>query len=144
MKSDSLDRRMSELLSSQVICTVSTIDNSGAPNAATVAYVHTPELSFVFSTDESTNKAINIHRDDRVAITVTDGVALHTLQLEGSARRLTREEFEAMYAEQYFEKLPFTAPMMDNPTQAFYCVTPKRVKFTDISVKPWQVNEIIS
>lgn len=142
MTSASLDQNVKELLSGQVTCVISTIGLDGAPNAATVAFMHTPELQFVFSTDESTHKATNISRDGRVAITVTDGVKLHTLQLEGVANRLTKEEFEQSYAERYFAKLPFTAPMMSNPTQAFYLVTPKRMKFTDISVKPWRVEQI--
>lgn len=139
----SLSHDVNELLGGQVICTVSTIGHDGTPNAATVAFMHTPEMDFVFSTDESTRKATNISRDGRVAITVTDGVKLRTLQLEGTAKRLTKDEFEATYAQRYFDKLPFTSPMMSNPAQAFYVVTPLHMKFTDISVKPWRVETLV-
>lgn len=142
MKDNSSHQSISELLGSQVICTVSTIGIDGGPNAATVAFMHTADMQFVFSTDETTRKAVNISRDGRVALTVTDGIKLHTLQLEGDAKRLTKQEFELEYAQRYFEKLPFTSPMMSNPTQAFFVVAPRHMKFTDISVKPWRVEEI--
>lgn len=134
---------LSALLSNQLLCSIATIGADGYPNSASVAFSHTPELSFVFSTDDSTRKAANIARNGKVAITVTDAEKRVTMQAEGVAVKLSREEFTEKYETYHFEKLPFTRFFKDIPTMSFYIVTPVHMKLTDINEKPWKVQEIL-
>lgn len=137
-----MNEQLENLLSTQLLCTIASIGEDGYPNAASVAFSHTPELAFIFSTDDSTRKAANIKRDGRVAITVTDPENRVTMQAEGLAKMISREEFAEKYEGYHFQKLPFTRFFKESPTMSFYLLTPAHIKLTDINVKPWRVTEI--
>lgn len=139
-----MNKKLDELLSGQLLCTVATIDADGYPNAATVAFSHASDLTFVFSTDDGTRKAANIANNGRIALTVTDAENKITMQAVGTATKLSRKEFADTYERYHFEKLPFTRFFKDVPTMSFYAVKPIHMKLTDINQRPWQVTEIIS
>lgn len=130
-----------DFLNQQMLCVVSTIGRDGGPNAATVTFSETPELEIIISTNKSTHKAKNIATDERVAVTITDEATKRTVQLEGKAKQLSLDEF-ARYEPHHYKKLPFSRKFKEIPDQAFYEITPTRLKATDISVFPWVVTEI--
>lgn len=131
------------ILASQKTCVIATNGRDGYPNAATVAFSHTSDMRFIFSTDDSTRKAANLSQDNRVAVTVTDVENRITIQAECDVLKLSREAFESSYAKAHFEKLPFTRVFQDIPTMSFYIATPVRLKLTDINQRPWKVEELI-
>lgn len=132
-----------DFLGSQIMCAIATNGADGFPNVASVAFSHTDALEFVIATDEASRKAKNMAADNKVALTVTDMSRKQTVQLEGEARRLSRQEFEKKYAEAHFKKLPFSLPFKAIPTQTYYVIVPTHMKLTDVSKKPWEVTEII-
>ncbi|HXH04910.1 MAG TPA: pyridoxamine 5'-phosphate oxidase family protein [Candidatus Nitrosotenuis sp.] len=119
---------------------VSTLNTSGHPQAATVAFSETAELELIIGTSEDSRKASNIESDDRVAFTVTDSEARYTFQYEGTARKLGKEAF-AHYADHHYEKLPASAPFRDVAGQCFYVLTPRWARFSDCSSYPWTLTE---
>lgn len=133
---------LSEWLSKQMTCVVATNGENGYPNAATVAFSCDDQLEFFFVTHEATHKAGNIDRDSKVAITITNTDDRYTLQLEGNAQRLSWDEFAAQEPA-HFKKLPFTLPFKDTPGYFPFRVIPTRLKFTDITVRPWRVSDIM-
>jgi hypothetical protein len=127
-------------LDGQILCVLSTLGKGGYPNSATVAFSQTKDLKFLFVTDELSRKAGNIGRDSRVAMTITDEDDRYTLQLEGDARALTWDEF-AEYEAHHYEKLPYSLPFKDIPGQQPFLITPTHMRFSDVSVRPWELTE---
>lgn len=130
-----------EWLDKQILCTIASLGENGYPNAASVAFSQSNDLHFVIITDENSRKASNIARDSKVALTITNQDDRYTLQLEGNARQLTWDEFEP-FAEHHYAKLPFSLPFKDIPTQVPFVIEPTHMRFSDISVRPWELTEI--
>ena len=130
-----------EWLDKQILCVVATQGDDGYPNGATVAFSQSSELQFVIITDNDSRKAANIRRDGKVALTITNEDDRYTLQLEGEAQQLSWDEFEP-YAEHHYKKLPFSLPFKDIPGQTPFLITPIRLRFGDVSVRPWEYTEI--
>lgn len=128
-------------LDKQVLCTVATRGKDGYPNAATVAFSQSRSLEFIIITDKDSRKAINIASDDKVALVITNSDDRYTVQLEGHARQLSWDEF-GQYAEYHHTKLPFSLPFKDIPGQTPFVIVPTRIRFTDASVRPWELTEI--
>lgn len=129
-------------LDKQVLCAVASLGVDGYPNVASVAFSQTKDLQFVIITDKNSRKAGNIARDSKVAMVITNSDDRYTLQLEGEARQLGWDEFEA-FAEHHYAKLPFSLPFKDIPGQTPYVITPTHMRFTDASVRPWELTEIV-
>lgn len=134
-------KELYEWLDKQVLCTLASIGKNGYPNAATVAFSQTADMGFVIITDKDSRKAANISGNSKVAMVVTNSDDRYTLQLEGDARRLRWEEFEE-YSEYHYKKLPFSLPFKDIPGQTPYVIVPVHMRFTDASVRPWELTEI--
>lgn len=129
-------------LDAQVLCTIGTIDEEGYPNGATVAFSHDEALDFVIITDGSSRKAHNMRHDKKVSLTITNENDRYTVQLEGVARELSWREF-APYEAHHYAKLPFSLPFKDIPGQVPFVITPVRVRFGDVSVRPWEFTDVI-
>lgn len=128
-------------LDKQILCTIATNGEGGYPNAASVAFSQSDDLQFVIITDKNSRKAGNLARDGKVALTITNQDDKYTLQLEGDARRLSWEEFDP-FAEHHYAKLPFSLPFKDIPGQTPFVIVPTHMRFSDVSVRPWELTEI--
>lgn len=128
-----------EFLDAQQVCVLSTQGNEGYPNSATVAFSNTRDLAFVIGTSTASRKAANIRSNPKVAMNITHEFDRLTVQLEGDARELTAEEFNATYATFHFQKLPQSLPYKDITDQVYILITPVCLKMSDVSVKPWIV-----
>jgi uncharacterized protein YhbP (UPF0306 family) len=133
---------LSGWLDKQILCTIASQGDDGYPNVATVGFSSSKNLQFVIITDAHSRKAINIGRDSKVALVVTNQDDKYTLQLEGDARQLSWDEFQQDYADHHYAKLPFSLPFKDIPGQTPFVVTPIHMRFTDVNVKPWERTEI--
>lgn len=133
--------QVNEFIQEQVLGVLSTLDSEGAPMGATVALSTTLDGNILVGTSESSHKSQNIDGDSRVAITVTDPERRYTLQLQGTARKLGQQAFEAMYAEEHFRQRPQSLPFKDEPGQCHILIAPTHIRFSDCSVNPWVVTE---
>lgn len=134
-------KELCEWLDKQTLCTIASVGEDGYPNAASVAFSQSDDLRFVIITDENSRKAGNIARDNKVALTITNQDDKYTLQLEGTARRLSWDDFEP-FAEHHYAKLPFSLPFKDIPSQTPFVIEPTHMRFSDISVRQWELTEI--
>ena len=132
---------LNEWLKGQVICTLSTLDETGAPMGATVAFSVTASGEMLIGTSETSHKSQNIDRDDRVAVTVTDSDERMTAQIQGVARKLSQDAFERDYADEHYSQRPESRPFKDEPGQCHILVTPKHIRFSDCRPHPWVVTE---
>lgn len=128
-------------LDSQVLCTVSSIGEGDYPNAASVAFSNNDELEFVIGTTVQSRKAANIARSNKVALTVTDGTKMWTVQLEGDAQEISWDEFDAKFSDKHYQKLPFARTFKDIPGQTNYVIKPVHLKLTEADIHPWRVTE---
>lgn len=71
--------QLSDFIRSQALCVISSLNRSGAPEAATVAFSETKEGKLIIGTDSSSRKAQNIASDPRVAMTMTDSDKRYTV-----------------------------------------------------------------
>lgn len=129
-----------DFLNTQFLGVISTVDATGQPQAATVAFSQTPELAIIIGTDENSRKAINLTADNRAGFVVTDPAARYTVQLEATAHKLTPAEL-GHYEAAHFAKLPASAPFRDLAGQVYFLLTPIGLKFTDCNPHPWVVTK---
>lgn len=134
-------QQLYEWLDQQILCVIASQGAGGYPNTATVAFSQSDDLRFVIITDKDSRKAHNIAGNDKVAMTITNEDQRYTLQLEGNARQLTWDEFE-QYSEHHYKKLPFSLPFKDIPGQTPFVIEPVHMRFSDISVRPWELTDI--
>ncbi len=121
---------------------VSTIDNANNhPESAVVAFAETENLELIFGTSNLTRKYKNLQNNQNVSFVIGWDPALGTLQYEGVARELSREE-GLKYAEILVAKNPFSKMFMERPDQRYFLVKPTWLRFTDMSKKPEEVTEI--
>lgn len=130
-----------DFLLTQKLGVLATLGPEGQPQAATVAFSTTPGLEFVFGTDESSRKSHNITSRSKASFVVTDPSRRYTVQLEGDARSLSKQEFEENYAAGHFEKSPASIPFKDVAGQAFFVVSPVWLRFSDCNPKDWELTE---
>lgn len=135
---------LNEWLRGQVLCTLSTLDRTGAPESATVAFSVTETGELLIGTSALSHKSQNVDRDERVAVVVTDSDERLTAQIQGSARKLAQKVFELSYADEHYRQRPESLPFKDEPGQCHILVTPSYAKFSDASVHPWLITEFDS
>lgn len=129
-----------EFLSRQQLCVVSTIGPDGAPQSATVAFSENGDLQLIIGTSLSSRKYANLQRDPHIAVNVTDAENRLTVQYQGTAKVLSKEEFQARETE-HFIKLPGSLPFKDLPDQVYFLITPTWIRFSDCNPHPWQITE---
>lgn len=129
-------------LDKQILCTIGTLGEDGYPNGATVAFSQNTQLEFFIITDTNSRKARNIRTNTKVSLTVTNEDDRYTVQLEGNAHELEWSEF-ASHEARHYAKLPFSLPFKDIPGQTPFLITPTHLRFSDASVLPWELTELI-
>lgn len=132
---------VNEWLKTQVLGVVSTIDEKGQPMGATVAFSVTEKGELLIGTDENSRKSHNIDHNPHVAMTVTDADERLTVQLEGTARKLSNEEFESTYAAEHYSQRPQSLPFRDIPGQCHFVLTPSHIRFSYVKRQPWVITE---
>lgn len=118
---------------------ISSLSEDGRPQSAVVGFGQTKQLQIIFGTSEHSRKAQNIVRNDAVAVVI--GWQDKTIQLEGQARMLSRDEAD-QYAEQYFLKNPTARKYKSQPHERYFLVEPTWLRFTDTTATPWSVTEL--
>jgi uncharacterized pyridoxamine 5'-phosphate oxidase family protein len=122
------------------LAVISTIHEDGRPESAVIGFGQTPDLRIIFGTDNTSRKYQNLSRDDRVAFTI-GGPNAETVQYEGTAREMTTDELE-LVDEYYLKKTPESAKFRDSPTNRYFIVTPSWLRYTDLKLNPWNIQEL--
>lgn len=126
------------LLSSQMLCVVSTVHADGSPESALVAFSETPDGSIVFGTFCDSRKYANIVENPRISLVISGDD--RTLQLEGNARVASGED-EARCRSLHLAKNPGSAKYVRDPKQRFIVVVPAWSRYTDYGTDPDTVVE---
>ena len=127
-------------LNAQQLGRIGTLGLEGQPQIANVAFSENNRLELIIGTSESSRKAANIARNTRVAFEATDPDKRYTVQFEGHARKLSKDEFESR-APDHFKKLPGSLPFIDIQGQVYFLLEPVWVRFSECTVYPWAATE---
>lgn len=129
-------REISAILLEGKDMTLATLRPDGAPQATTVSYATDGEAIF-FGCGENSQKAQNLDRDHRVAITVNlpyhDWPQIRGLSLSGRARRLMDSDEIARAGLLFVGKYPEVAQYVSAPgtEMAYFRVDPEIVSILD-------------
>jgi pyridoxine/pyridoxamine 5'-phosphate oxidase len=118
---------------------VSTVNESGAPEAALMGFAVTPANEIVFDTLASSRKAVNLARNPQAALVIgwDDSISL---QIEGPARRPVGEDL-ANAKEAYFREWPDGRAREAWPDIAYVVVKPKWIRYSNYAAGPPVVEE---
>jgi pyridoxine/pyridoxamine 5'-phosphate oxidase len=113
---------------------VSTVNDSGAPQAALMGFAWTRANEVVFDTLSTSRKAANLASNPIAALVIgwDDNISL---QIEGLARRPLGDDL-ASAKEAYFRAWPDGRAREDWPNIAYVVVQPKWIRYSNYSGAP--------
>jgi pyridoxine/pyridoxamine 5'-phosphate oxidase len=113
---------------------VSTVDESGAPEAALMGFALTQANEVVFDTLSTSRKAVNLARNPAAALVIgwDENVSL---QIEGVARRPVGDDLASAKAA-YFREWPDGRARENWPNIAYVVVRPKWIRYSNYSGAP--------
>jgi pyridoxine/pyridoxamine 5'-phosphate oxidase len=113
---------------------VSTVNESGAPEAALMGFALTQANEVVFDTLSTSRKAVNLARNPAAALVIGWDENI-SLQIEGVARRPVGDDFENAKAA-YFREWPDGRARETWPNIAYVVVQPKWIRYSNYSGAP--------
>ena len=118
---------------------VSTVNETGAPEAALMGFAVTQSNEIVFDTLASSRKAVNLARNPATALVIgwDDGISL---QIEGVARRPVGDDLASAKAA-YFREWPDGRAREAWPDIAYVVVKPKWIRYSNYAAGPPVVEE---
>ena len=118
---------------------VSTVDQSGAPEAALMGFALTQANEIVFDTLASSRKAVNLVRNPAAALVIgwDDNISL---QIEGPARRPLGDDLASAKAA-YFREWSDGRARENWPDIAYLVVRPKWIRYSNYAAGPPVVEE---
>ncbi len=134
-----LSQAILAFLRNHTLMAVATVGENGVPDVAAVSYAEQQDLGLVFETVTDSNKYRNLQLNQAVACVVWDTAV--TVQYQGIARELSGDELANLSAE-YVAKNPLSRRLVDPEGARFFKVVPHRIRYTNVSVNPWQVLEL--
>jgi len=118
---------------------VSTVDETGAPEAALMGFAVTQSNEVVFDTLASSRKAVNLARNPKAAL-VIGWDDMVSLQIEGPARRPVGDDLASAKAA-YFDAWPDGRAREAWPDIAYVVVKPKWIRYSNYAAGPPVVEE---
>ena len=118
---------------------VSTVNESGAPEAALMGFALTPAKEVVFDTLSTSRKAVNLARNPAAALVIGWDENI-SLQIEGVARRPVGNDLASAKAA-YFGEWPDGRARENWPNIAYVVVKPKWIRYSNYAAGPPVVEE---
>lgn len=118
---------------------ISTVNADGLPNATLVGFGQTKELELLFGTSNNSRKYENLLTNPHVAFTA-GAQSPETIQFEGIARELDKSEMD-LVRDNYWKKNPHAEVHSKNPDERYFIVKPTWIRYTDLRVDPWDVQD---
>lgn len=122
------------------LAVLSTVTKNNLPEAAVIEFGEKDNLELIFDTLETNRKYKNLGSNKNVAFVIGWDEDI-TVQYEGEARELFGEELQE-YKEEYFKKNPHAKKWENVPGIKYFKVTPKWVRYSNVSKHPWEIHEI--
>jgi ribosomal protein S18 acetylase RimI-like enzyme/general stress protein 26 len=118
------------------------VSPSGVPQAAVVGYGVSDRLEIVFDTVDSTRKAQNLRRNNRIALTIGGLTAgdERTVQLEGISDEPAGVELEVL-KQVYYAAYPDGPTRLSYPGLIYIRVRPTWIRYSDYNARPPEIIE---
>ncbi|CAN5232062.1 hypothetical protein BH09PAT2_BH09PAT2_07710 [soil metagenome] len=123
------------------LCVLSTVNETGKPECAVLAYVVLDDLSLIISTHSSTRKWENLANNKHVAATMGWDFVHPNVQYEGEAECMEQGSDYEWHQKTYFAVHP-ELKQFKSPNTVFIKVKPKWIRMTDLSQHPPKIAEI--
>ena len=131
---------VSDFIKSHQIAVLSTVTHDLLPESAVVGISGGKNLELFFGTYRTSRKYQNLQKNPRVSF-VIGWDSGKTVQYEGEAKELhgkAAEEFEKAY----IKDMSTTAKYVSKEEAIFFKVTPRWVRYVDVSKDPWDEIEL--
>lgn len=129
-----------KFLNSQELAIISSISLEGNPQSALVGFGEQENLELIFGTNNLSRKYKNLKNNPKVAV-VIGWEEKKTLQYEGDAEELGGKELDK-FKEIYFKKNPSAKKYENDSGEAYFKITPKWIRYTELKNDCWEVFEI--
>lgn len=133
--------KIQAVVESSMFGVVATNSGGGAPESAVIGVSNTPQLEFVFGCFNDTRKFKNIAVDPRISLVVGWDKA-KTVQIEGTAEVVSGEERQRL-EDIHCAKNNRLEKFRTDPRQQYIKVTPKWIRYSDYSINPQEVWEVV-
>lgn len=140
MNEEEKKQKILEFIKKHIIAVISTIDLRGKPEAAVIEFSEKDNLEVIFDTFLTYRKYKNIKANPNVALVIGWDQDI-TVQYEGEAIELEEPELAECRAV-HLTKLPKAAKFVNLEQTRYFKVIPKWIRYSDLSVNPWEVFEI--
>lgn len=122
------------------LAVISSVNPLGNPESAVLEFSQTDDLEIIFDTFSTYRKYKNILNHPRVSFSIgwDDDI---TVQYEGIAVELLGAELKE-YQDIHITKLPKAKKFVGMDVIRYFKVIPKWIRYSDLSVNPWNVFEI--
>jgi len=120
---------------------LSTVTHDFLPQSAVVGFSEKENLELIFGTSYKARKYQNLLKNPRVAFVIgwDEG---KTVQYEGEAIELKHQSERQDAISIHLSKIPSAAKYLSDSEEAIFKVVPKWIKYSDVSVDPWDVIEL--
>ena len=131
---------MYEYIKGHKLAVIATVNGEALPEAAVIGIAVTKDLEIICGSFNTSRKYQNLKQNPRLAL-VIGWEKGQTVQYEGTARELDDDETEAAL-ETFLAHIPSAAKYVQLEYEVVYKVKPTWIRFSDLSVDPWERFEV--
>lgn len=129
-----------DFIKKQKLAVLSTVDKDNKPESAVLEFGETDSLEIIFDTFDSSRKYRNLQTNKNVSFVIGWDENI-TVQYEGVAEELMDEE-KKKYQKVYWIKNPRAKRWARREGIAYFKVTPRWIRYSDLNKAPWEIFEI--
>ncbi len=111
-----------------------------APESSVLEFGETDDLKIILDLFTSSRKYKNMKVNPNVSLVIGWDENI-TIQYEGIAEELSGEE-KNKYQNEYWKKNPEAKRWADQKGIAYFKVTPKWIRYSDLNSHPWEIFEV--
>jgi len=123
------------------LAVVSTVNKDSKPESAVVGFSVTSDFKLIFGTFSSSRKYSNLQSNSEVSFVIGWDQG-KTVQLEGTASEISEPKKIDEAIVNHLSKIPSAAKFLRRVDERLFEVTPVWIRYSDLSVDPWDVIEI--
>ena len=131
-----------DFIASHKLAVLSTVTQDSKPESAAIGFAQLEDNSIVFGTFSSARKYENLKHNSLVSMVIGWDYG-KTVQLEGVAEEISEPKEIDKAITSFLAKIPSAAKFLDRADERLFRVSPKWIRYSDLSVDPWEIFEII-
>jgi hypothetical protein len=130
-----------EFIKSKKLAVISSVNSRGKPESAVVGFSETNDYEIIFGTFASSRKYQNLKHNGNVSLVIgwDEG---RTVQYEGLAEEITDPKTIGELKLVHTAKIPSAIKYIGMDEERFFIVRPKWLRYSNLSLDPWEIFEI--